>query len=508
MKTKQNLVATAWMLGGGLLLNAGMVEAQEIAPANEYFAPQRSTPYSPKKSPKLLPEALRNAETSSVARPIDSLNAAHKMSGVPTVPQRASNRTVISPANFQNEPTYQGDANLSPVQRQLEEMYRKDGREMPDMSFRQTPIPANGQIPTANGNTVIRPNVPASNVVPPKPRSFWQKLNPFSHRSAPAPLPNHPSQPVPNTAMRPQAQPSRVTGANGIKPAGVNGQNAFNNAAPRALPTPSVAVPAPQITVQGSGQLSGSLPPVPGDPTYQAPATDSLDTISIPPAPASVDEALENVFSDMPEEKVEIEIESTKIAEPKLIENENPFSGLSLDDEFGPALKPATEKAAIAIEPKPKSASPESQAADENETRSAEIPLPPESQSAEEANEEANAKMKLIAERGELRGLKGFCPVALKDERDLKNALPEFHSTFKGRTYYFSTSDAKAAFDEHPQQYAPISGGQDVVLLKEKVTKEGSLDHAVWYKDRLYLFTSQKTLEQFVAAPKEFAISE
>ena len=52
------------------------------------------------------------------------------------------------------------------------------------------------------------------------------------------------------------------------------------------------------------------------------------------------------------------------------------------------------------------------------------------------------------------------------------------------------------------------SGGQDAVLLKEKVTKEGSLDHAVWFKDRLYLFTSQKTLEQFVATPKEFAISE
>ena len=41
-----------------------------------------------------------------------------------------------------------------------------------------------------------------------------------------------------------------------------------------------------------------------------------------------------------------------------------------------------------------------------------------------------------------------------------------------------------------------------------KVTKEGSLDFAVWFRNRLYLFTSQKTLEQFVAAPKEFVISE
>ena len=107
------------------------------------------------------------------------------------------------------------------------------------------------------------------------------------------------------------------------------------------------------------------------------------------------------------------------------------------------------------------------------------IPLPPEASPTDSAKPDVDAKMKLIAERGELRGLKGFCPVALRDARDLKNALPEHHSTFKGRTYYFSTSEAKTAFDDRPLKYAPISSGQDVVLLKEKITKEGSLDHAV-----------------------------
>ena len=95
-----------------------------------------------------------------------------------------------------------------------------------------------------------------------------------------------------------------------------------------------------------------------------------------------------------------------------------------------------------------------------------------------------------------------------EDYAALEGALRQIEGGPADRTYYFSTADAKTEFDEHPEHYAPIAGGQDVVLLTEKVTKEGSLDHAVWFKGRLYLFTSQKTLEQFVATPKEFAISE
>jgi YHS domain-containing protein len=256
----------------------------------------------------------------------------------------------------------------------------------------------------------------------------------------------------------------------------------------------------------------------------------------------------------MPEEKSDDQ--PNDVVKKPTSENDNPFSGLSLDDEFGPVSKPAPIEAvkpetasegtadidqptkpekttgetpstdepvmpetATVEEPakletpdtdRPASETkvPENTAANSQEINPDNIPVPPEALPTTPAKEEVEAKMKLIAERGELRGLKGFCPVALRDERDLRNALPEHHSTYKGRTFYFSTADAKTAFDAHPQKYAPISGGQDVVLLKEKVTKEGSLDHAVWFKDRLYLFLSQKTLEQFVATPKEFAISE
>ncbi len=539
MNKKHGLVATAWMLGGGLLLNTSLVEAQLAAPAEEYFAPQRSAPFSPKKAPGLLPEMLRNADasTKSTIAPSDSLSAGHKINGVPVAPKRSSKIVKITPANHQiegaNTTANQGDSAPSPIQKQLEEMYRKDGRPMPQMNFSQTPIPANGQVSNANPIAGNPSNAASTNVVLPK-RSLLSKLNPFSRsKSAPAQLPRHPANPIPKMAtVPPQLQPGLAPGANGIKPAGANTSNGFDNSAPRALPVPPSAIPSPQsAAAQGSSQLSDSLPPVPGDAGYQAPA--ASDAVVVPPAPASNDTELDNVFNDKPDENVESQAKQP--AEPKASEEDNPFSGLSLDEEFGPASKPDSAKAtteepitesdsakattdepmtesdskeSATNEPKTESDSKDSQPAAASEINPGKIPLPPKALPAEPAKDEIDAKMKLISERGELRGLKGFCPVALRDDRELKNALPEHHSTFKGRTFYFSTADAKADFDEHPQHYAPISGGQDVVLLAEKVTKEGSLDHAVWFKGRLYLFTSQKTLEQFVATPKEFAISE
>src|SRR5687767_13893355 len=188
MNKKHGLVATAWMLGGGLLLNTSLVEAQVAAPADEYYAPQRSAPFSVRKAPGLLPVVLRNADASkdsTIARPIspsDSLSAGHKINGASAAPKRPSNRTAITPANHQNEATFQstnqGDAAPSPIQKPLEEMYRKDGRPMPQMNFTQTPIPASGQVSSAsvNPNAVNRPNAVAPNAAPPKSRSLLDRL--------------------------------------------------------------------------------------------------------------------------------------------------------------------------------------------------------------------------------------------------------------------------------------------------------------------------------------------
>lgn len=118
----------------------------------------------------------------------------------------------------------------------------------------------------------------------------------------------------------------------------------------------------------------------------------------------------------------------------------------------------------------------------------------------------SGSRMQQIAARDGV-GLKGFCPVALRDERSLQDGKAAYISFYQSKAYYFASAQAKAAFDDNPVQYAPASNGNDVTLMAlTGEVLEGSLDHAVWYKDRLYLFSSDENLKTFMAAPSAMAV--
>ncbi len=106
-------------------------------------------------------------------------------------------------------------------------------------------------------------------------------------------------------------------------------------------------------------------------------------------------------------------------------------------------------------------------------------------------------------------GLKGFCPVALRDRRVLEDGRAAYMSYYAGKPYFFSSPQAKAAFDDNPRRYVPAADGYDVArtaIIGE--LREGSLDHAVWYKDRLYLFESAESLKTFMALPSAMGVDE
>ena len=119
------------------------------------------------------------------------------------------------------------------------------------------------------------------------------------------------------------------------------------------------------------------------------------------------------------------------------------------------------------------------------------------------------SKLERIAARRNLMGLKGFCPVVLRDERDLVDSSAAFIVTYNGHDYPLSSADAREKFMADPAKYAPASGGCDVIhLALTGERQEGSLDHAVWYKGRLYLFSGVETMETFVAAPSSHATDD
>lgn len=121
-------------------------------------------------------------------------------------------------------------------------------------------------------------------------------------------------------------------------------------------------------------------------------------------------------------------------------------------------------------------------------------------------NERTRAKQEMIVARKGLRGLKGFCPVVLREDRDLVDAHSQFRVVYHSKTYYLSSSQAVTAFQSDPAKYAPADRGCDVIhqaITGEEI--EGTLDFAVWYKGQLYLFSSAETMDTFVSAPSSHA---
>ena len=103
-------------------------------------------------------------------------------------------------------------------------------------------------------------------------------------------------------------------------------------------------------------------------------------------------------------------------------------------------------------------------------------------------------------------GLKGFCPVAIRDERRLALALDQFSCEHQAQTYRFCSAEALEKFQANPETYAPIAGGLDVVAVRQgSAVANGSLDFAVWYRHRLHLFSTTENLAAFRAAPRTFA---
>ena len=101
-------------------------------------------------------------------------------------------------------------------------------------------------------------------------------------------------------------------------------------------------------------------------------------------------------------------------------------------------------------------------------------------------------------------GLKGFCPVALKDSRELVDGRPEFNATHQGRMILFSSRKARTAFLARPEAYLPVAGGTDLVSASRRRPRRGQLDFATWYQGRLYLFATRANLAEFQRQPDRF----
>lgn len=473
-----------------------------------------------------------------------------------------------------NETQVAQSAGNSEVQRKLDELYRKNGREMPSMQM--------GDLPERNLQQKLpplpqqsAPQQTAHPVAQNRVSNFFKSISPFK-KSSNDERPAHVEKMSPE-AMRQQqgmqaAQPnyqnyqnvprqnssSQGAAVGLIPPApapaaelpGVAPQlSAPQVAAPRLFP-PSTTTDVRELPMKGSDlpefrpvvQLppstkSVTLPEQNLAPALQATAGAAMNEVikqAAPALPALADSVSDDPFTGEVEVKKPVtkpagdpladelgnafpdgseaeadgkapKLKPTETPQPLALPTEgkaeeskddNPFTGLKLetDSSASPAQPPLLPGAG-------KSAAPALPVGDDDDDDDDE-----EMEADDKAPNPQADKLRKIAERSELKGFKGFCPVTLRDDRDLADARPQFKAVFKGKVYNFASEAARDKFEKSPKSYAPVASGNDVVLsTTESAEIEGSLDHAVWFRDRLYLFSTAKTKAAFEATPSKFA---
>lgn len=315
-------------------------------------------------------------------------------------------------------------------------------------------------------------------------------------------------QPQPTPA--PAQQPSRL--------------DAFSFETPESAAAPEFELELPTANVKRVAELEALLRSGSGAGDPSAAASSDAPALA-DPAPAS--DPLRNDFDPLADAFPETP-ESQADALSSTPDSSSPFSGLRLDEDpfadpqpltvpqepafaDGPSDRPSLEvpafdpeyqglpmAPAVAEEPgtlpeiKPHRALP-----------SADFELPPPLSS-----DSAQQKMARIASRSGT-GLKGFCPVMLRDFRELVDVQSDVSVIFRSREYWFSSEEAKAAFLADPDKYAPAADGIDLVHFNQTgEEQEGVLDYSVWYRGRLYLFATVEAKTKFQASPREHATRE
>ncbi|WP_010585376.1 hypothetical protein [Schlesneria paludicola] len=132
------------------------------------------------------------------------------------------------------------------------------------------------------------------------------------------------------------------------------------------------------------------------------------------------------------------------------------------------------------------------------------VAVPVAAVQAEPEFPELNEHVSPIAEYPVVPGLKGRCIVGLK-MRQVLPVDPRFSSVYEERTYYFSSAEAKAAFDQAPRQFALAYGGLDPVswLSNHKMVDGEVLRE---FEGQFFLFENKDNWETFKGNPARYVL--
>ena len=102
-------------------------------------------------------------------------------------------------------------------------------------------------------------------------------------------------------------------------------------------------------------------------------------------------------------------------------------------------------------------------------------------------------------------GLDGYCAVSLSEKQQWVPGDRRWGAVHRGRTYLFAGPEEQRRFFADPDRYAPAVSGNDVVLATEQGQPvSGMREHGVFFGNRIYLFSSEATLQKFARNPNQY----
>jgi len=101
--------------------------------------------------------------------------------------------------------------------------------------------------------------------------------------------------------------------------------------------------------------------------------------------------------------------------------------------------------------------------------------------------------------------LDGYCPVKLKQARQWIRGQTAIVVEYQQQQYRLSGKLEQKEFEKNPELFAPqLLGCDPVIIWETDRALPGKTEFAAYFKDQLYLFTSQQNREMFRIDPERF----
>jgi YHS domain-containing protein/thiol-disulfide isomerase/thioredoxin len=109
------------------------------------------------------------------------------------------------------------------------------------------------------------------------------------------------------------------------------------------------------------------------------------------------------------------------------------------------------------------------------------------------------------AEKAQVVGLDGYCPVVLKDQHKWVEGNSQYQAKHMDLVFYFSTEKAHKEFKADPDKYIPqLLGCDPVVMWESNRAVIGDTSFGAYFNGQLYLFSNGENRQLFKLDPSRY----